>query len=142
MPRPQQQWAPTMPQPFTHDEVRKVKKLMVSLFGDRAHIFYEAGLWHLGKYLDNGPPDTAHGPDRVSRKNRSIAVYACAATLTEAMQTFTGGGRVYSAPGMAPSVEGLKSWRVIFDQHGRVRGFRSPAGVFSKRFPGQPGEWS
>jgi len=129
-----------IPIPATYDEIAKAKRLARKLFGDRFNIFYDAGLWHIGRFLDNLPTISGVGPDKMAPHRRPQDVFAVAPTLTEAMQVFEGPKAVYSIAGVLPGR--TRGYRVRFDKNGRVRGYESPAGVFSRRFPGQSGQWS
>lgn len=126
--------------PVTMAELHDARKLMRELFGSAATIFYDSGLWHLGRFTDGMPEPGAVGPDRVSPHRRPQEVFAVAPTLTEAMSVFRGPKRVYSIAGVAPGQ--ARGYRVRFDKFGRVRGYESPAGIFSRHFPGEPGQWS
>jgi len=126
--------------PFTYDELRAARRLVRELFGDRANLFFDVGLWHIGRFLDDLGQPRPGGTDRQSPARRPQEVFAVAPTLTEAMAVFKGPKRVYSIPGVAPGQ--TRGYRVRFDKLGRVHGYESPAGIFSRHFPGQPGQWS
>jgi len=133
-----------MPGSFTRDEYDRAKKLGRKLFGDQMNIFLDtdAGLWHFGRFLDNGPPISSKGNDPLGAPHRRPQeVFGVGATLTEAMAFVEGPKSVYSIPGVAPGAGG-RGYRVQFDKRGRVHGYLSPAGIFSRNFPGSPGQWS
>src|SRR6185369_7710887 len=77
-----------MPGSFTRDEYDRAKKLGRKLFGDQMNIFLDtdAGLWHFGRFLDNGPPISSKGNDPLGAPHRRPQeVFGVGATLTEAM---------------------------------------------------------
>jgi hypothetical protein len=129
-----------IPVPASIDEIRAAVRLGRELFGDRFNLFYDVGLWHMGRFLDNLPPIQAKGPDKLAPFRRRQEVFAVAPSLTEVIAVFKGPKRVYSVPGVTPGQ--TRGFRVRFDKHGRVRGYVSPAGIFTRRFPGEPGQWS
>lgn len=129
---------PTLPQPFTPREARDAKTLMRKLFGPMGLIFYSRGQWHLGRLIDGGPPLSGHGEEPIPLHRRAMEIFAVAPGLTEAMQVFTG-GRLYSFPGVTPTAPTKSGYRPVFDGKGQIRGYESPSGVFSKRWPSDPG---
>lgn len=128
---------------FTYDELVRAKRLARKLFGDQMNVFYDtaAALWHFGRFLDNGPPISMKGRDAVTPYRRPQEVFGVGATLAEAMAFVEGPKAVYSIPGLAPGA-GARGYRVRFDRRGNVHGYESPAGIFSRNFPGTPGQWS
>jgi hypothetical protein len=118
------------------DDYRAAKQLGRKLFGDGMNVFRDAGLWHFGRFLDGGPPITSEGNDAVSPWHRPQEVFGVGRTLRESMRFATGPERVFSIAGMQPGYSAGTGYRVVFDKYGRVRGYTSPAGVFSRNFPG------
>jgi len=141
---PRHRWAMQQPRrvtaPASIDELHQVKKLMRDLFGENGNTFYDVGLWHIGRFLDRLGQVKAAGTDPVAPHRRPQEVFAVAPTLTEAIAVFRGPKRIYSMAGVAPGQ--TRGYRVRFDKWGRVRGYESPAGIFSRHFPGDPGQWS
>ena len=127
-------------EPTTAAEAQAVARLTYKLFGDKGLSFRSGGLWHIGRLTDDLPGIRPHGKDPKTLFRRPMQIFAVAPTLTEAMRTFTGGGRIYSGPGMSPGVAGATGYKPIFDKRGQIRGYRSPAGVFTRRFPAPAGD--
>lgn len=117
-------------------EIVEARALGRKLFGDRFNIFHSGGLWHFGRFLDNLPAISGHGQDVRSPWHRPQEVFGVGPTLSAAMAFAKGPARIYSIGGLAPGAGGGKGYRVLFDKYGRVRGYESPSGVFSRHFPG------
>jgi hypothetical protein len=129
---------------FSRDEYDKVRRLMTDLFGTRGNCFFDiaTGLWHLGRFLDDLPPISSKGNDIKTPMRRPQEVFAVGKTLSEVMQHLTGPKAIYSIPGVAPGIGGARGYKVVIDRRGRVHGYESPGGIFSKNFPGKPGQFS
>jgi hypothetical protein len=117
----------------------RAARILEKLFGDRFNLFHQSGLWHAGRFLThNKRPD---GGEYQAPWHRPQEVFGVGRTLDEALQ-FTGAlsERSYSIAGVRPGDFHDKGWRVQFDTRGRIHGYVSPAGIFSRRF-GVEGSW-
>jgi hypothetical protein len=116
--------------------VGEAKRRGRALFGDALNLYKTAGLWHLGKFHDSGwTIDPINGGRiEVPPWQRDEEIFAVAPTLRELFR-FTFGRTVYSGAGMAPGASNRSGYRPVFDKLGRLRGYTSPAGLFTKRFP-------
>jgi hypothetical protein len=119
---------------------RRAARILEKLFGDRFNLFEQDGLWHAGRFLThNKRPD---GGDFQAPWHRPQEVFGVGRTLDEALK-FTGAlaNRSYSIAGVRPGERALQGWRVQFDTKGRIHGYISPGGIFSRRFGGA-GDWN
>jgi hypothetical protein len=109
----------------------------MKLFGPAMNIFRQAGIWHVGRFLDSGhytsgPNEGREMPPYFRRQE----VFGASAGLKDAFRFAFGESRVYSGAGGSRGISmERRGYRPVIDKHGRVRGFESPAGVFSKNFP-------
>ncbi len=119
----------------------RAARILEKLFGaDRYLLFLQNGLWHAGRYLtDNRRPD---GGQLQAPWHRPQEVFGVGATLDEALK-FTGAldERVYSIAGTTPGGRLDKGWRIQYDRFGRIHGYISPRGIFTRRF-GVEGNWN
>jgi hypothetical protein len=108
------------------------------LFGaDRANVFRQHGLWHVGRFLDDGVYH--EGPNKgraVPPYHRAQEIFGVARKMREAFRFALGTGRVYSGAGGPRGLpEGTRGHRPVIDNRGRIIGWESPGGLFSKSFP-------
>ena len=129
---------------FTPGSYARAKQIGRKLFGDRMNFFFDvhSGLWHLGRFLDDAGAISSKTRERVSPMRRPTEIFGVGRTLDEALAVFVGPKAIYSVAGMAPGAGGARGYRLVVDRKGRVHGYESPAGVFSRKFPGEPGQWS
>lgn len=118
----------------------RAARILEKLFGDRFNLFLQGGLWHAGRFLtDNKRPD---GGEFQAPWHRPQEVFGVGRTLEEALR-FTGAlaNPSFSIAGVRPGFDaGGKGWRVQFDKFGRIHGYISPAGIFTRHF-GVAGKW-
>ena len=117
----------------------RAARILHRLFGDRFNLFHQSGLWHAGRFLtDNKRPD---GGEYQAPWHRPQEVFGVGRTLDEALR-FTGAldNRVYSIAGVSPGGFEGKGWRMVFDKFGRIHGYVSPMGIFTRRF-GAEAKW-
>jgi hypothetical protein len=114
--------------------IREIRELGKRLFGDRANLFYDDGICYVGKFTDDGRD--ADGRQRAPVA-RSQVVYAIGRTYKEAFQKLgIVGVKTFSYTGAPTGMTTRKGYRVVLDRRGRVRGFESDGGIFSRHFPG------
>jgi hypothetical protein len=123
------------------DNINEIRaaRILQKLFGDRFNLFHQDGLWHAGRFLTENKRED--GGELQAPWRRPQEVFGVGRTLDEALK-FTGqlSNRSYSIGGVKPGERALAGWRVQFDTRGRIHGYISPAGIFSRRF-GVEGSW-
>jgi hypothetical protein len=120
--------------------VHRAATIMQRLFGrELFNLFQQDGLWHAGRFLTHNK--RRDGSQYQAPWRRPQEVFGVGRSLSEALR-FTGmvGAKTYSIAGVRPGELSGKGWLVVFDKQGRIHGYQSPAGIFSRRFGGA-GVW-
>lgn len=109
---------------------REARDLGRKLFGSRANMFLQAGLFHVGTFLDD--------EEKKPPMRREQEIYGVGETLGEAFRFFLGAERVYSIPGVQPGAKKPDGYKPRTDRYGRILGWESASGVFYQGpFPGR-----
>ncbi len=110
--------------------IRDARELGKKLFGKRANLFVQAGLFHVGAFLDD--------EEKKPPMRRAQEIYGVGQTIDEAFRFFLGPERVYSIAGMQPGAKKFDGYKPKLDRYGRILGWESAAGVFYQGpFPGR-----
>lgn len=118
--------------------IREARTLGMKLFGEKMNLFEQHGLIFVGRFLDSGHRLREDGSNAdVAPHWRQQEIFGCGRTFGEAFRFYLGPGKVYSYAGAPCSPNAAKGVKPVVDNYGRIRGFETPAGVFSRHFPGQ-----
>ena len=118
--------------------VPEVAQLGRKLFGERFNCFHLDGVFHVGRFLDAGVYTSGPNAGReMSPHHRKQEVFGVGKSWREAFRFATGRVAAYSGAGLGPSSNTARGAHPVYDRYGRVRGWTSPAGIFSKNFPSQ-----
>lgn len=113
----------------------EARKIAEAAFGRLFMLFRSHGIWYAGRYMH----DDARRKDGGERPpwSRKQEVFGVGPTLREALRFATGASAIYSGAGMSPGGNPKRGtgYRPQWDELGRLIGFTSPAGIFSKAFP-------
>lgn len=116
--------------------VHEVSQLGRKLFGENYNCFHQDSTFFVGRFLDAAV--YTEGPRAGREKlphHRKQEVFGAGKSWREAFRFAT--GRVsYSGAG-TPGGASSRGASPVYDKYGRLRGWTSPAGIFSKNFPSQ-----
>jgi len=119
--------------------IREARDLGKKLFGERMNIFEQDGIVYVGRFLDDGIRIREDGTRaEVAPHWRRQEIFGAGRTFREAFRFYIGPGRIYSYRGAPCAPAAAKGLVPLVDNHGRIRGFRTPAGMVIRRFPPAP----
>lgn len=114
----------------------EARRIAEKAWGPRFNLFRECGLWHAGRFLDDG---LEHEGPRAGKEilphRRMQEIFGVGKTLREALRCVTGEDVIYSIPGLSPSAGRQRGHQPVYDKACRLVGYRSAAGIFTKTFP-------
>jgi hypothetical protein len=114
--------------------LREAKDLCRKIFGDQGNLFEQDGTLYVGKFTDR-----PHRPGTEPAPNwRPQEIFGAGKTFREAFRFHLGAERIYSYTGAPTSPAAARGMTPVVDRYGRIRGWESPAGLFSTHFPGLP----